>query len=181
MDADMDADADKGMLDALHRFGARLDYPMYVVTTIAADDGERAGCLVGFVTQCSIHPPRWAVWLSVVNRTCDVAKHADVVAVHALSTRNRDIAELFGHESSDRVDKFTRCRWSEGPSGVPIVDGVPGWFAARILSRFPPTGDHLGFLVEPVEAQVAADDDRDALRPDLGYQSVKGIEPGHDP
>jgi flavin reductase (DIM6/NTAB) family NADH-FMN oxidoreductase RutF len=37
-------------------FVAGLDYPMFVVTT--AHDGERAGCLVGFTTQVSLHPPR---------------------------------------------------------------------------------------------------------------------------
>jgi hypothetical protein len=44
-----------------------LDYPMFVVTTVAA--GQRAGCLVGFTTQASIDPPRLLVCLSVENHT----------------------------------------------------------------------------------------------------------------
>ena len=32
-----------------------IDYVMYVVTAAAGE--ERAGCLVGFTTQTSIHPP----------------------------------------------------------------------------------------------------------------------------
>ena len=40
---------------AFDRLVNRLDYPMLVVTAEA--DGERAGCLVGFATQCSIQPP----------------------------------------------------------------------------------------------------------------------------
>lgn len=39
-----------------------LDHPMYVVTAEA--DGERAGCLVGYASQCSIQPARFMVWLS---------------------------------------------------------------------------------------------------------------------
>ncbi|HEX8931084.1 MAG TPA: flavin reductase, partial [Actinomycetota bacterium] len=42
---------------ALDRLVDRLDYPMLIVT--AETDGERAGCLVGFATQCSIEPPRF--------------------------------------------------------------------------------------------------------------------------
>jgi len=44
-----------------------LEYPMFVVTARA--DGEPLGCLVGFATQTSIDPPRFAVCLSHRNRT----------------------------------------------------------------------------------------------------------------
>lgn len=40
--------------DSLEALTAALDYPMFVVTVAAG--GERAGCLVGFATQCSIDP-----------------------------------------------------------------------------------------------------------------------------
>ena len=166
------ADAER----ALHRFVGRLDYPMFVVTTVATDDGERSGCLVGFATQCSIHPPRWTVWLSVVNHTCAVARRAELLAVHALSAANRDLAELFGGESGDQIDKFSRCGWSAGPGGVPVLDGVPGWFVGRIATELPATGDHAGFLVDPVAAWIA-----DTGAAGLGYQSAKRIEPGHTP
>ncbi|MDQ6820254.1 MAG: oxidoreductase, partial [Actinomycetota bacterium] len=36
---------------------SQLDYSMLVVTT--ALDGQQAGCLVGFASQVSIHPPRF--------------------------------------------------------------------------------------------------------------------------
>ena len=37
----------------------QLDYSMLVVTAAAND--ERAGCLIGFASQVSIHPPRFLV------------------------------------------------------------------------------------------------------------------------
>ena len=40
----------------------RIDYPMYIVTALVGE--ERDGCLVGFTTQCSIEPPRFAAFLS---------------------------------------------------------------------------------------------------------------------
>lgn len=165
------------MADDFHRLVARLPYPMWVLTTVAADDGERAGCLVGFATQCSIHPPRYAVWVSERNRTCRVAARAEAFVMHALAVDDRDLAELFGGETGDEVDKFERCSWHPGPLGLPVVDGTAGWFAARIVDRLPPTGDHVGYLVEPFDAWLPAGPDV----PDLTYQETKDIDPGHAP
>ena len=60
----------------------RLDDPLIVVTT--ASDDERAGCLVGFHTQCSIEPLRYAIWLSKANVTYRVGLFASHLAVHFL-------------------------------------------------------------------------------------------------
>lgn len=78
-----------------------LDYPMFVVT--AAGRGRRAGCLVGFTTQASIHPARMLVCLSVQNRTYDVARTAPALAVHVLDHEQRALAELFGSLTGNDV------------------------------------------------------------------------------
>src|SRR2546423_12427951 len=98
------------------QLAGKLDYPMLVVTVTAA--GERAGCLVGFSTQCSIDPARFMVCLSDKNRTFRLAQHADALAVHFLPVTGIDLARLFGSETDDEVDKFSRCRWHEGPRGL---------------------------------------------------------------
>ena len=56
------------------RLVAQLDYPMFIATVAAG--GERAGCLIGFATQCSIHPPRFLAGISDKNRTYRVAQGA---------------------------------------------------------------------------------------------------------
>ncbi|MGV9900177.1 flavin reductase family protein, partial [Streptomyces tendae] len=96
---------------AMDVFLDRLDPDMCVVT--AAAHGERAGCLVGFSSQCSIRPVRYVVWISDVNRTFRVARSADVLAVHLLARDQRGTAELFGGLTGDDVDKFRRVRWRE--------------------------------------------------------------------
>jgi flavin reductase (DIM6/NTAB) family NADH-FMN oxidoreductase RutF len=151
-----------------------LDYPMCVVTT--AVDGERAGCLVGFGTQTSIHPPRFLTCISVKNHTYAVAQRASALAVHFLSDepRERELAGLFGGETGDDTDKFERARWHDGPGGVPFLDDIPNRFAGRILDRFE-LGDHVGFLLAPIETDTASGFD------ELGFQETKGIEPGHPP
>src|SRR5215467_12421657 len=107
---------------------AELEYPMYVVTASAG--GERAGCLVGFGTQTSIHPPRFLVGISRKNHTLRVANDAQLLAVHVLSDdpQERRLAELFGGQTGDETDKFELCTWHEGPGGVPLLDDIPNFF-----------------------------------------------------
>ena len=159
-----------GALDEFHAFVGELEYPMYVVT--AAAQGERDGCLVGFATQCSIHPPRFIVCLSVKNRTFRIAKTAAVLAVHLVGADQHDLAELFGGETADEVDKLARWPWREGPEGVPILDGVGNVFVGRVLARVD-LGDHVGHLLEPVAAQQEGDAEP------LGFQEARDIEAGH--
>ena len=114
------------------------------------------------------------VFLSEKNHTCRTARAASHLAVHALQEDDGPLARLFGHQTGDEVDKFARCRWHPGPHQVPILDGCDGWFVGRVLGHVE-GGDHLGFVLEPVEAEPADEADR------LGFQSVKGMQPGHDP
>ncbi|CAA9242986.1 MAG: hypothetical protein AVDCRST_MAG10-1701 [uncultured Acidimicrobiales bacterium] len=148
-----------------------LDYPMMIVTTAAG--GEKAGCLVGFATQCSIEPPLFAVWLSRKNHTFRVAQKADVLAVHFPSPGEAPLATLFGGETSDEVDKFAQCRWREGLGGAPVLEDCVRWFAGRVIERIP-TEDHVGFLLEPVQAASGA------WAGQLGFQSIRHISPGHE-
>jgi flavin reductase (DIM6/NTAB) family NADH-FMN oxidoreductase RutF len=147
-----------------------LDYPMFIVTVAA--HGERDGCLVGFTTQCSIHPPRFLACISVKNRTFRVAQTAPAIAVHLVPHDADDLVDLFGGETGDDVDKFERADWHEGPEGLPILDRCGSWFVGRVLDRLD-LGDHHGFLLEPIAAEHAGPE----------HYSVKraaGIEPGHE-
>jgi flavin reductase (DIM6/NTAB) family NADH-FMN oxidoreductase RutF len=149
-----------------------IDYPMVVVTVAAG--GERDGCLVGFATQASIDPPRLLVCLSHQNRTYRFALETIHLGVHYLSEDNRDLADLFGSETGDELDKFTRCSWRDGPEGVPLLDGTNGWVVLRVVSRHV-LGDHVGFLGDVVHAAC------EGARPQLGFQAVREIDPGHLP
>ncbi|HEV7865727.1 MAG TPA: flavin reductase family protein [Acidimicrobiia bacterium] len=145
-----------------------------VIVTAAAPDGRRSGCLVGFWTQCSIDPPRVLACVSKANHTFPVATEAPVLAVHWLAEDDRGLAELFGGETGDEVDKFERCSWRPGPAEVPVLDGVKGWVAGPVVGRFD-VGDHVAFVIEP---EAGAADDPSAGQ--LGFQAVKTLEPGHD-
>ncbi|CAL9664880.1 FMN reductase (NADH) RutF [Streptomyces sp. enrichment culture] len=133
---------------ALDAFLDRLDPDMCVVTAVSG--GERAGCLVGFHSQCSLNPVRYVVWLSDVNHTFRVARSAEVLAVHLLARERYGTAELFGGQTGDETDKFRRTGWREGYGGAAVLDDAEAWFVGRVVERVT-GGDHLGHVLEPVE------------------------------
>lgn len=138
--------------DAFDEVVTRMDAAMVVVTTSIG--AKRSGCLVGFHSQCSIDPPRYAVWISKANHTFGLMADATHLAVHLLDASNQSIAGLFGETTGDRVDKFVECEWSRGPGGVPVLDDVATRFVGRKISVTDDGGDHVCVVLEPVTAQV---------------------------
>lgn len=167
LNSDQDTDPGTG---ALNQLVDGLDYPMFVVTT--TDGQERAGCLVGFVTQASINPARLLVCISANNHTAGVAARAPMLAVHVLSSTQRDMATLFGSTTGDEVDKFAQCSWTLGPHGLPVLTDCPRWLVGRVLDRVP-LGDHVGHLLQAVESHGQTELSA------LTYQQVRHLAPGH--
>jgi flavin reductase (DIM6/NTAB) family NADH-FMN oxidoreductase RutF len=161
----------------LDAFLAGVDYPVFVVTV--EHEGQSDGCLVGFATQASIDPPRMLVCLSTANRTYELAREAETLAVHLLGAGQRGLAELFGGTTGDEIDKFSRCRWEPGPRGLPLLADSQGWMVGTILARVP-LGDHVGFLLAPTEIRVqrgsAPGTSGERV---LTYQQVNDVAPGH--
>ena len=151
---------------------AQLDYSLLIVTVMAR--GERSGCLVGFASQVSIHPPRFLICLSVKNRTFEVAQRASVVVVHFVPQQAEELAVLFGGQTGDETDKFATCDWRDGPDGAPVLISLQDWFAGRILERRE-FGDHWGLLLEPIDGEAHRSGSP------LTFRRAKWIQPGHEP
>lgn len=148
------------------------DAAMIVVTV--AVDGERSGCLVGFHTQCSINPRRYAVWLSKANHTYELALRAEAVAVHFLADDERALAVLFGATSGDDIDKFDRTPWTDGPRGVPLLDECATRMVLRRHALFDAGEDHVCLIGDPIESTCGA-----TFTP-LRLSYVDDLEPGHE-
>jgi flavin reductase (DIM6/NTAB) family NADH-FMN oxidoreductase RutF len=145
-----------------------------VVVTTASND-QRAGCLIGFHSQCSIEPVRFALWLSKANHTYRVSLFATHMAVHFVGQQDRELARLFGGTSGDRVDKFSLCEWTAGPGGVPLLTGCPDVMVLERLTSWDDGSDHVCFIGTPVTAQRIR-----TLDPLRLADAVRDIDAGHD-
>jgi flavin reductase (DIM6/NTAB) family NADH-FMN oxidoreductase RutF len=154
------------------RLMSALDPPLAVVTTAAA--GERAGCLVSFHTQSSMAPQRYCVYLSKANHTYGVALRASHLAIHFLAAGDLALAELFGGQTGDTVDKFAGLPVSEGPGGVPLLTQCPHWLAARRIAVLDDGGDHVTVTTEPVAGLAGG-----PFSP-LRVAQAGHIRPGHE-
>lgn len=164
----MNAPNERSGREAFDRIVSSLDYPMFVVSAASGDDAD--ACLVGFTSQCSIDPPRFAVFLSKANHTYDVALGAEVLVVHRLRADQFEIAEHFGGTSAyDDPHKLSGCSWTPGPGGSPVIDGCD-WFAGRVLQRLD-AGDHVMFHLEPIDGNARETEQ-------LGSQEALEIDAG---
>ena len=163
--------------DGFAALAATWDYPVFIVT--AASGAERSGCLIGFLTQTSIVPPRVLVCLSKQNTTARVAERALWLAVHIVREGDEDLARWFGEATADEgVDKFLDLEWEPGPGGVPLLHGLDV-FVGRVVNRIPYLGDHVGHLLA-ADGLTTVDPDR-GDRPQLRYQQVSRLRRGHPP
>jgi flavin reductase (DIM6/NTAB) family NADH-FMN oxidoreductase RutF len=158
---------------AFERLVAAMDGAMVAVTAAAGDEAD--GCLVGFHSQCSIDPPRYAVWLSRANRTHELARSATHLAVHLLPAGQRGLATLLGGTTGDDLDKLAAVRWEPGPGGAPLLEPLRSRFVGEIVAR--PTGgeegDHDLFVLAVVSAEGPP-------ASPMRLSDVRDIEPGHD-
>jgi flavin reductase (DIM6/NTAB) family NADH-FMN oxidoreductase RutF len=141
-----------------------LDYPMFIATV----PGD--GCLVGFATQCSIDPLRLLVCLSNKNKTYRLARGATHMALHAVPEDRPDLAELFGGETADEVDKLAQVESRPGPGDVPLIADCP-YVAGPVIDRFD-VGDHVAFVMG-VEVEEGA-------ATPLRFERARVIDPGHE-
>lgn len=150
---------------------SNVDTSMIIVTTAAG--GERGGCLVGFHTQSSIDPERYSIWLSKANHTYRLALRATHFAVHYLTTRDLELAELFGTRSGDDIDKFERTPVTVKAGGVPVLDACASWMVAKRIALLDDGGDHVCISGEPVAARAGGDHEP------MRLSSVAHLTPGH--
>lgn len=159
-------------VDGFDALVASFDAPMVVVT--AAAGGERDGCLVGFHAQASIGPPQYAVWLSKANRTYEVAMAATHLGVHALTERDRPLAERFGSLTGDDVDKFAGLEVVAGAGDAPVLLACRHRMVVRRLSTLDDGGDHVCMVTEPVSVEAGG-----SFTP-LRLSAVTDVDPGHE-
>ncbi len=168
------AGEEKAAIDhAMAAFTNRVENSLFVVTTGTAPD-DISGCLAGFVTQCSIEPPRFLICISKVNHTYFVAERAESVVLHLLGRAQTDLASLFGEQTGDTYDKFDDCRWHPGITRAPVLEECAAWVEGLIMQRFD-VGDHQALLMRP---QAGGGGPCEGV---LTNRTLPSMRPGHPP
>ena len=162
--------ATDSLAEAVDAFTDRIDSPLFVVTVSA--DGAVSGCLAGFVTKCSIQPPRFLVCISKVNHTYAIAEASTGLGLHLLGQNQTGLASLFGEQTGDKVDKFEHCAWRRGSTGAPLLDQCGAWLEGSIIGRLG-VGDHEAFVIRVIAAG------RGTHSGTLTLSSTPHLPPGH--
>lgn len=160
---------------AMKAYTERVDYSLHVVTS-SSPEGEPSGCVVGFVTQCSIVPLRFLVCISKVNHTYFTTESSNSLTLHLVGRDHIDLASLFAEETGDTVDKFSRCLWHTGVTGSPVLSGCTSWLECLVIDRWS-VGDHQALLVRPVTGGSGTSQDVLTARDSPDLQPGHPIEP----
>ncbi|MFJ8667566.1 flavin reductase family protein [Streptomyces sp. NPDC003027] len=133
------------------------------VAVITAGGADRpVGFTATSLTSVAAEPPLISFGVGTSSSSWPVIAEAEHVGVHILGEHQRELAETFARSGADRFGDPTR--WSVGPEGVPVLDGVLAWLVCRVVARVP-AGDH-----RIVMAQAVAGDPAGAGRPLLYHQ-----------
>jgi flavin reductase (DIM6/NTAB) family NADH-FMN oxidoreductase RutF len=106
---------------------------------------------VGFTatsfTPVSLEPPLVTFFLGVGASTRPAVEAAQHFAVHLLDSTHVPLASGFARSG---IDRFAGWDWSEGPAGVPVLDGAAARLHCRVTLR-QRLGDHVQVVGEVLE------------------------------
>jgi len=114
------------------------------VVTARADDGRRIGVTANSFTSLSLDPPLVLWCLAKGAPSLPEFLESGHFAVNVLAADQHHLSRQF---STPAPDKFAGVPVSEGPGGVPLLDGVLARFTCRHV-RNHDGGDHVIFIGE---------------------------------
>ncbi|MEU3633253.1 flavin reductase family protein [Streptomyces fradiae] len=126
----------------------------------AARGGRPAGFTASSLTSVSADPPLVSFGIGTGSSSWPAVAEAAHIGVHLLGEEQSALAATFARSGADRFAPPTR--WTTGPEGVPVLDGVLAWLVCRVVGRVP-AGDHRIVIAEVVAGDAAAREGRPLL------------------
>ncbi|ROQ27146.1 flavin reductase (DIM6/NTAB) family NADH-FMN oxidoreductase RutF [Streptomyces sp. PanSC19] len=127
------------------------------VAVITAHGERPVGFTATSLNSVAAEPPLISFGVGTGSSSWPVVSETEFIGVHILGEHQQELAATFARSGADRFGEGTR--WSVGPEGVPVLDGVLAWLVCRVVARVP-AGDH-----RIVIAQAVAGDPDGAGRP----------------
>ncbi|MER5461587.1 flavin reductase family protein [Streptomyces sp. NPDC002668] len=132
------------------------------VAVITAQGDNPVGFTATSLNSVAAEPPLISFGVGTSSSSWPVIARAEHVGVHILGEHQQELAATFARRGADRFAQPTR--WSTGPEGVPVLDGVLAWLVCRVVGRVR-AGDHRIVVAEAVVGDPAG-----AGRPLLYHQ-----------
>lgn len=141
----MDAAAKKTVLKM-------FTYGLYLVT--AKHEDEVSAMTVNWLNQSSFDPPLVTLAVEADSHSRNVIEASGAFAANIYDSSQRDLAGRFGMTWAKHPEKLNDLNGRSGPAtGSPLLESALGWVECKVV-RSMPSGDHVLFVAEVVEAGV---------------------------
>lgn len=140
--------------------GVHRQYPTGVTVVTASDGGVPFGLAVNAFSSVSLEPPMILVCVNESSKSYPHVFEAEHIGINILASDQVDVAGAFAKSGGD---KFANLNWFEGTTGVPVLEGVAGYFELEVKYKIP-AYTHTIFLGQVVNANA------DELKAPLVYQ-----------
>ncbi|SCL22853.1 NADH-FMN oxidoreductase RutF, flavin reductase (DIM6/NTAB) family [Micromonospora rhizosphaerae] len=107
-------------------------------------------------TSVALDPPLVSLRLDRESSGWPTVQRTEHLAVHLLAPGRREVTRTF---DTSGIDRFATHRgWTDGPFGVPLIDGALAVLLCRVVRRIE-AGAHTIVLGEPLALGAGKDDD----------------------
>jgi len=129
--------------DAAAAFNNGIASGVYIITVKA---GEKVnGMTAAWVSKLSREPPMVAVSISPKNYSHRLITAAGYFGINTLAEGQQSLARHFGFTSGRDTDKLQAVEYSEGKSGVPILNEAMSYLECEVSDTLI-AGDHTLFI-----------------------------------
>jgi 3-hydroxy-9,10-secoandrosta-1,3,5(10)-triene-9,17-dione monooxygenase reductase component len=112
-----------------------------LIVVTALDGGGPVGFTCQAFMSLSLDPPLVALAPGKSSTTWPRIAPGGKFCANILSEDQEALCRDFAVSGAERGDKFSGVGWSQGPGGIPILDGALAWVACDIASSYD-AGDH---------------------------------------
>ena len=141
------------------------------VVTSLAPDGRPVGFTATSLASLAADPPLASFNMARISTAWPAMTVGNIVAIHTLGPRNRDLASLM---AGDHDVRFVGDHWSAGPHGVPIIKDVTSWMLGPVVEILP-VAENAVVVVRIEEGQLG-DDDEALLYHERTYMKPSGLD-----
>jgi flavin reductase (DIM6/NTAB) family NADH-FMN oxidoreductase RutF len=127
---------------------------MYVLTSRCGDDFGAA--TVTWLSQASFKPPLLMAAVRTNSNVFRCMSASRLAAVHILGCDQTDVAQKFFFPTKASDGAINGEPFTNGATGVPVLQNAPAHIECRVVRVFNDLGDHAIVVLEVLEAECLA-------------------------